>query len=111
MFGRELTLPIDMALGRPVREERLSATDHAYQLEQMLLEIQFARKHLTLARDSMKRRYNIKANYVQYKVGEPVWYFKPKRKVGFNSKLQRQWKGPFVVGCLNDGLYKVQTGP
>ena len=29
MFGRELTLPIDMTLGRPIRDDRLCATEHA----------------------------------------------------------------------------------
>lgn len=28
VFGRDLNLPIDMAMGRPVREEKLSASDH-----------------------------------------------------------------------------------
>ena len=33
MFGRELTLPVDMTLGRPIREDRLCATEHVYQLD------------------------------------------------------------------------------
>ena len=33
-FCRDLNLPIDLALGRPVRDETLCSTDHAYQLEQ-----------------------------------------------------------------------------
>ena len=48
MFGRDLTLPID--LGRPVKDERVCATDHAYLLEQRLIEIhEFARKHTSQA--------------------------------------------------------------
>ena len=39
MFGRDLTLPIDLALGRSVKDERVCATEHAYQLEQRLIEI------------------------------------------------------------------------
>ena len=39
MFGRELTLPVDMTLGIPIRDDRLCATDHTYQLEQRLLDI------------------------------------------------------------------------
>ena len=55
MFGRDLTLPIDLALSRPVKDERVCATEHAYQLEQRLIEIhEFARKHLSIASDSMK---------------------------------------------------------
>ena len=48
-FGRDVTLPIDLALGRPIRDERRSMTDHAYQLELKLLEVpDFARKQLSI---------------------------------------------------------------
>ena len=113
MFGRELTLPVDMTLGRPIRDERLCATEHAYQLEQRLLDVHdFARKHLDISSESMKRRYDMKTYKVLYKVGDSVWYYFPKRKVGFNPKLQRPWKGPYlVVERLNDVLFKIQSGP
>ena len=68
MFGRDLTLPIDMALGRPIREDMLCATDHAYQLEQRLLDIHdFARRHVNISSESMKRRYDIKTHMIPYK--------------------------------------------
>ena len=113
MLGRELTLPVDMTLGRPIREDRLCATEHAYHLEEKLLDIHdFARKHLNISSESMKRRYDIKAHKVSYKVGDAVWYYNPKRKLGFNPKLQRPWKGPMiVVECLNDVLFRIQFGP
>ena len=112
-FGRDLTLPIDLALGRPERDERRCITDHAYQLEQKLLEVhEFARKQLSIASDSMKRRYDLKMNYKEYKVGDPVWYFKPRRRVGYNPKLQADWKGPMVIiECLNNVLYRIKSGP
>ena len=82
MFGRELTLPIDMALGRPIREVRLCATDHAYQLEQRLLDIHdFARRHLHISSESMKRRYDVQTHKIPYKLGDALWYYNPKRKV------------------------------
>ena len=113
MFGRELTLPVDMTLGRPIREDRLCATEHAYQLEEKLLEIHdFARKHLNISSESMKRRYDVKIHKVPYQVNDAVWYYYPKRKVGFNVKLQRPWKGPYrVVERLNDVLFRIQSGP
>ena len=113
MFGRELTLPVDMTLGRPIRDDRLCATEHAYQLEQRLLEIHdFARKHLNISSESMKRRYDVKLHKIPYKVGDAVWYYYPKRRLGFNPKLQRPWKGPYiVVERLNDVLFKIQSGP
>ena len=46
MISRELTLPVDITFGGPIKEDRLCATEHAYQLEQKLLGIHdFARKH------------------------------------------------------------------
>ena len=113
MFGRELTLPVDMTLGRPIREDRLCATEHAYQLEQKLLDIhEFARKHLNISSESMKRRYDVKLHKLHYDVGDAVWYYNPKRKVGFNPKLQRPWKGPMVVvDRLNEVLFRIQSGP
>ena len=113
MFGRELTLPVDMTLGRPIREDRFCATEHAYQLEQKLLDIhEFARKHLNISSESMKRRYDVKLHKLHYDVGDAVWYYNPKRKVGFNQKLQRPWKGPMVVvDRLNEVLFRIQSGP
>ena len=78
MLGRELTLPVDMTLGRPIRADRLCATEHAYQLEQKLLDItEFARKHLNISSQNMKRRYDVKIHKIPYKVGDAVWYYYP----------------------------------
>ena len=82
-------------------------------MEQRLLDIHdFARKHLNISSESMKKRYDVKMHRIPYKVGDAVWYYYPKRKVGFNPKLQRPWKGPMiVVECLNEVLFRIQTGP
>ena len=113
IFGRDLTLPIDLAMGRPVREEKHCVTDYAYELEQRLLDIhEYARKHLKIASDSMKRQYDVKTNHINYNIGDAVWYFKPSRRKGFNPKIQIHWKGPYVVTQpLNEVLYRIQAGP
>ena len=113
IFGRDLTLPIDLAIGRPVREEKHCVTDYAYELEQRLLDIhEYARKHLKIASDSMKRQYDVKTNHINYNIGNVVWYFKPSRRKGFNPKIQIHWKGPYVVTQrLNEVLYRIQAGP
>lgn len=113
MFGRELTLPVDMTLGRPIRDERLCVTEHAYKIEQKLLDIhEFARKRLNISSESKKRRYDVKLHKIHYEMGDAVWYYNPKRKVGFNPKRQRPWKGPMVVvERLNEVLFRIQAGP
>ena len=46
---------------------------------------------------------------IPYKAGNAVWYCNPKRKVGFNPKLQRPWKGHMlVVVQLNEALFRIQ---
>ena len=101
-----------MTLGRPIRDERLCTTEHAHQLEQRLLDVHdFGRKHIDISSESMKRRYDMKTYKVLYKVGDAVWYYFPKRKVGFNPKLHRPWKGPYiVVEQFNDVLFRIQSG-
>ena len=60
----------------------------------------------------MKRRYDLKTNYKEYNVGDRVWYLKPRRRVGYNPKLQADWKGPMVIiERLNNVLYRIQSGP
>lgn len=112
MFGKEFTLPIHMALGRPIRDDRLSATEHAYQLEQKFLDIhEFAQKQLNIPSESMKRKYAVKSHKIPYKVWDAVWYYCPRRKVDFNPKYQRPWKGPMVVVWrLNEVLFRIQSG-
>lgn len=113
VFGRDLTLPVDLAMGRPVREEKHCVTEYAYELEQKLLDIhEYARKHLKTASDSMKRQYDVKTNHIKYSQGDAVWYFKPIRRKGFNPKIQINWKGPYVITeRINDVLYRIQAGP
>ena len=113
IFGRELSLSVGMTLGRHIRENMLCATDHAFQLEQKLLDIHdFAQKHLNISSESMKKRYDVKMHKIPYKVRDSVWYYYPKRKIGFNPKLQRPWKWPMiVVECMNEVLFRIQSGP
>ena len=60
----------------------------------------------------MKRRYDLKTNFREYKIGDPVWYFKPRRRVGYNPKFQADWKGPMVViERLNNVLYRIKSDP
>ena len=67
---------------------------------------------MKIASDAMKRKYDIKSNLREFRVGEAVWLFDPTRKVGLNTNLQRPWKGPFkVIEKISDILYAVQQSP
>ena len=60
----------------------------------------------------MKGKYDVKIHRIPYKVGDAVCYYFPRRKIVFNPKLQRPWKGPMtVVERLNEGLFRIQSVP
>ena len=84
-----------------------------YQLEQRLFNIhEFARKYLNIFSESLKKSNDVRMHQNPYKIGDAVWYYNPKRKLGFNPKLQRPWKGLIiVVDCLNEVLFGIQSGP
>ena len=67
MLGREIRLPIDLALGIP--EPRISKCecDYAYELEKKLVKIHdFARKHMQVSSDGMKGYYDRKTNFKEF---------------------------------------------
>lgn len=110
MLGREIRLPIDLALGIPETRESKCETDYAYELEKQLIKIhEIARKHIKLSSDGMKRYYDRNTNFTEYSVGDAVWFHNPVRKKGLTLKFQRPWNGPFVViKKYSDVTYKIQ---
>ena len=113
MLGRQVRLPIDLALGIPETRESKCASDYAYELEKQLIQIHnFARKPLQLSSNGMKRYYDKTTNLNEYNVGDAVWFHNPVRKKGLSLKFQQPWRGPYtVIGNLSDVLYKIQLNP
>ncbi|KAK3095582.1 hypothetical protein FSP39_016324 [Pinctada imbricata] len=110
LYGREITLPIDLVFGKPVREELNYDTFFASELDEKLEQIhELARKRIKYASDVQKRHYDHKVHENSYKERDLVWYFDPLYKQGKNKKLSKPWKGPFVVTKkINDVIYKIQ---
>jgi hypothetical protein len=112
VFGRELRLPSDLLFGTPPDRE-LPTIDHAADLVDRLHDIHnYARKHLKLASDRMKTRYDRAANSAGYHEGDNVWLYRPTRKKGKSHKLQSSWEGPYtIVTRINDVVYRIQRNP
>ena len=110
MFGREITLPVDLVLGIPEEENRMFSTQYAYELMDSLKFIhEFARNRLKISGHTMKKYYDHKIQHNTYNVGTPVWLYNPKQKQGLSRKLQGEWIGPFIVTHkLNDVIYRIQ---
>ena len=113
MLGREIRLPIDLALGIPETTESKRDTDNAYELEKHMIKIHdVARKHIQISSDGMKYHFDKKKHFNEYSVGDAVWFHNPIRKKSVTLKLQRAWKGPYVVtGKFSDVVYKIQESP
>jgi hypothetical protein len=73
---------------------------------------EYARKHLKLASDRMKTRYDKLANSAGYKEGDRVWLYRPNRTKGKSPMLQPTWEGPYqVIIRINDVVYRIQKTP
>ena len=98
MLGRELRLPIDLALGIPETRISQCESDYAYQLERQLVQTHdFARKNIQISSDGMKRHNDRSSCFTEFSVGDLVWFHNPVRRHGISLKFQRPWKGPYVV--------------
>ena len=45
----------------------------------------------------MKLYYDKNANFAGFSDGDPVWFRNPVKKQGISLKLQRPWKGCYIV--------------
>jgi hypothetical protein len=109
LFGRESQPSCDLLFGASPDKER-PTTDHAADLVDHQRDIhQYARRHLKLASDRMRTRYDKLANFAGYHEGDRVWLYRPTLTKGKSPKLQSSWEGPYkVVVGLNDVVYRIQ---
>jgi transposase InsO family protein len=112
MFGREVSTPIDLVLGRVEKEsagwndfvdQRASTIEESYEL---------VRKHLGVTAEREKRYYDAKVRPKSFPVGTWVYYYYPRRRTGISVKWQRSFCGPFLivaqVGPVNVRIQKTR---
>ena len=114
VFGRPITLPIDLLLGRVEPEKQYEyESDFANSLSNKIDKIHdFARKKLSITTSKMTRQYSSNTKLNRHNPGDAVWHAIPKHQIGKNSKLDKKWVGPYLV-CrkISDVVYKIKTGP
>lgn len=116
MFGREVSEPVDLVTGLPSDSETApSAPEYVQRLcERLELAHQIARDALSESVKRAKRQYDKNCSHTQYQVGDAVWYLikgtkKTKNRV---RKFLPSYEGPlFIVGQLDDLVYRIQKGP
>ncbi|GBM50684.1 hypothetical protein AVEN_45957-1 [Araneus ventricosus] len=112
LFGRTLRLPCDILFGRPSDTPSLP-NEYLNNLEARLESVRvFARERIKLASERMKTRYDSGATGHNFKEGDQVWTYTPKRRRGLGQKLQQNWEGPYtIIKKLNDVICRVQRSP
>lgn len=109
LFAENLRLPSDLEKGIPPNDNPPN-TDFAWNLQNKLDEIHdFARNRIQMVSDRMKARYDIRTRDLEFKTGDLVWLFQPRRQKGRSPKLQSNWEGPYeVLIKINDVIYKIR---
>ncbi|GFX09346.1 kinectin [Trichonephila clavipes] len=65
-----------------------------------------------MASEKMKTRYDARATGHDFREGDKVWSWNPKRRKGLSPKLQTNWEGPYtVLKRLNDIVVRTQKSP
>ncbi len=89
-----MRLPIDVVTGSPPDEELpTNVTPYVTDLQDRLREVHHqVRGNLRIAGGAMRDRYNARASFPPFRVGQLVWLHNPRRRKGLSQKLQHQRK-------------------
>ncbi|CAC5409374.1 unnamed protein product [Mytilus coruscus] len=99
VFGRQITLPVDMAMGVPSSNYELPTykTDYAYKLSGRINKIhEFARDRIKMSSDNMKRTYDRSSQLKIYKENDLVWLFN-KSKPEYNKRRNEYINGNYTI--------------
>ena len=112
MFNHDPRTELDLIFQKPTDETCYkSHADYAEALRARMLRANaWARQHIGDAVRRQRRAY-CQARKT-YQVGEKVWLFSPKKKVGESSKWKIRWTGPWTIRSkLNDLTYELAPHP
>lgn len=110
MFGREVSLPLELLVTQSHTDEYGTAEAYATGLyERMQKAFDVARKNIKGEQKRQKRLYDAKLKGKPYAIGDKVWLYCYVRKIGLSPKLQSHWKGPYVViKRISDAVYRIK---
>ncbi|GFT77426.1 retrovirus-related Pol polyprotein from transposon 412 [Trichonephila clavipes] len=112
LFGSDLHLSADLLFSRPP-DEPLMSEEYIEKLQARMEEMHhLARERISMASEKMKTRYVAKATGHDFREGDKVWLWNPKRRKGLSPKLQINWEVPYtVLKRLNDVVVWIQKSP
>ncbi|MES9880089.1 MAG: reverse transcriptase domain-containing protein [Sedimenticola sp.] len=109
MFGREMTMPIDLLYGPPPESKEQTECEFVQTLRNKLANVHAsAREKMVKAADKQKKTYDHRLHVNIYKRGDLVWQ-QNRSKRAVSPKLQFGWEGPYtVLARLTDLVYRIQ---
>ena len=109
-FGREISLPIDVATPPTPDEKVLSGPEFLLETQKKFRDAhEQARVALQKAAVRQKRGYMNRFFVNSYKLKDMVWYYFPSNARGKTPKFSAKWTGPYViVEVISDVLYRIQ---
>ena len=113
MFGRETFMPIDLMVGLPPSMETPDEQEYVTILRDHLEKAHaIARQNTKFSAIRQKKLYDTSVKEQSFKAGDYVWLYTPIRKKGFSAKLQRHWRGPYLVlNKIGETNYRIQQNP
>ena len=110
LYGREPILMPDVAFKHS--PNGLSDVECYLQDRKIIFEDTYTQARVSLDKSHLnqKKNYDKKRSAIEFNVGDKIWLYTPKTKVGLSKKFHRHWDGPFIiVEKLNAINYKVKN--
>lgn len=113
MFAREVVCPLDLLLETPGETAPAEAAEYATSaIERLSRAFEIVCRHSGQQVERQKRNYNANVRTQEYRPGDFVWYFYPRRYRGRTPKWARSYTGPFqVIRAINDANFLIRRGP
>jgi hypothetical protein len=100
--GRELVTPTKALLPKTPTPE-LGEGEYPAQLQSNMRYIwQKAREYLKLSKESQKYYYDKKVVHSDLDVGDRVYKYSPRGRMGLSTKLVHHWVGPYIVTKVSE---------
>ena len=109
VFGREMKLPIDVALTPKPSVGKNNRRYLAEVLENIDLARQIASQNMKQAQENYKQQYDKRAKDPNFELGDKVLLHCPKVPLGLKKRFHRQWTGPYyITQCKPNHTYQLR---
>ena len=99
-FRRENRAPIDLVLGNSDGDTPQFNSYHEYVTvfkEKYRSAFELTREHLRRCAERRKKSYDLRVKTEEFKTGQWIWYFCPRRLTGRSPKWSKFYTGPWLI--------------